>query len=591
MGVAVFVRWEPVVLRVGDAVTAFAKTVASVAAMTAVALATACAGADDHGADPGNLTKAPDDATASGGSSPGGNTESQGASTPPSTGANPEEEESGDSPGAIQDFVWVLPTGEDQCVKQLKLDSAADVALERLQAIVLCFADQGWIASPSIRLTLPDGSVEGVRPQPSDGGGWQWGFTPGLGDSPVDAVGDYRFVIPTPSGAHGDPPTSVAPTSSPAAPSGSSTSTPSGTDKQATSAGGYSGLIRVKRSSTPRLVAPTEVRSGGTLPIALAGYEPGSDVEMVVYGPGVGYPIDFPRLGSLPAATAGVDLGEAESDVEGSYGHGNWRIRPIGRPASPRVLQDLQCLSSAMTAGGSDGALGSLDAAATTGERKPIDWLVGVAAPLLGLIGAVLYGVLRLSYMFFYLQLRTTPEEVGYGYAEILATQLVGAIELVLIFAVLIFVSVITFHYVRGRVPTLGRAGGGSVPLKPSRVNVWRLGRRSAVAAVLVVVVLLPTFAWLMGAEAKKGYAVRNVYPRGMIALPILAVQAVPARVSPVSDSGPAALFAERECLLYLGSNDGTAVFYDVSTGESIRLPSSAVSIVLPFWSRVKHGC
>jgi hypothetical protein len=76
-----------------------------------------------------------------------------------------------------------------------------------------------------------------------------------------------------------------------------------------------------------------------------------------------------------------------------------------------------------------------------------LDWLVRVAAPLLGLTGAVLHGVLRLSYVFFYMKLRTTPEEVGYGYVEILATQLIGAIELVLMVAALILAVVVSTRY------------------------------------------------------------------------------------------------------------------------------------------------
>jgi cbb3-type cytochrome oxidase subunit 3 len=223
-------------------------------------------------------------------------------------------------------------------------------------------------------------------------------------------------------------------------------------------------------------------------------------------------------------------------------------------------------------------------------QRTPLDWLVRVAAPLLGLTGAVLYGVLRLSYLTFYLQVRATPEEVGYGYVEILATQLIGAIELVLFVMVLIFLGVLVSRYVTGMARALRHAGWPGPRFTASRENLLRVAGRSAIAAVVLVVVLLPCIAWLYGAEAKKGFAVRNVYPQGFIVLPVLAVQAVPAKVEWVSETAPASI-ENRECLLYLGANDGTAVFYDVHTEESLRLPTSAISVTLPLWYRTPGGC
>ncbi len=223
---------------------------------------------------------------------------------------------------------------------------------------------------------------------------------------------------------------------------------------------------------------------------------------------------------------------------------------------------------------------------ATTGDasREVLDWLVRVAAPLLGVVGAVLYGVLRLAYLFFYLQLRATPEEVGYGYSEILATQLVGAFELVFVVAVVIVGVRLGWQTAVAAARRTRRVG--------VREGVRTVLRTSVVAAVVIVVAGLPCLAWLMGAEAAKGYAVRNVYPSGFVAIPILAVQAVPARVESVSgtDNGLADV-ESRDCLLYLGSHDGTAIFYDVASEESIRLPTSSVTIVLPFTNRVPHGC
>ena len=45
--------------------------------------------------------------------------------------------------------------------------------------------------------------------------------------------------------------------------------------------------------------------------------------------------------------------------------------------------------------------------------HSALDWAVRYAAPLLGIVGVTLYGVLRLAYVFFYMQLRATPQEVA----------------------------------------------------------------------------------------------------------------------------------------------------------------------------------
>src|SRR5437773_12546318 len=71
-----------------------------------------------------------------------------------------------------------------------------------------------------------------------------------------------------------------------------------------------------------------------------------------------------------------------------------------------------------------------------------LNWIVRYAVPLAGVTGAALYGVLRLAYVFFYLWLRATPDEVGYGYSQVLSDELIGAIELVVLITALIWISV-----------------------------------------------------------------------------------------------------------------------------------------------------
>lgn len=217
--------------------------------------------------------------------------------------------------------------------------------------------------------------------------------------------------------------------------------------------------------------------------------------------------------------------------------------------------------------------------------RKPqaapstLDWAVQYAVPLLGATGAALYGVLRLAYVFFYLPLRATPEEVGYGYLEVLSSQLIGTIELTLFSTVIIFLAGAAGHGTWRLLRRLRRKRAGSRPLRQSLA---RIAIRAAAIGVAVVLAGLPALGWNQGAKAKSGYTVRNVYVLHTIRLPVLAVQAVPASVAWVSETPPGLIdISARRCLLYLGQAAGTAVFYDVASAESIRVPTSLIVVSL----------
>jgi hypothetical protein len=223
-----------------------------------------------------------------------------------------------------------------------------------------------------------------------------------------------------------------------------------------------------------------------------------------------------------------------------------------------------------------------------------LNWIVRYAVPLVGVTGAALYGVLRLAYVFFYLWLRATPDEVGYGYSQVLSDELVGAIELVVLIATLIWIigfSASIFALLARRVTRKYRYKAAGIhlfgKLKAQRIAAWSLA-----IAVPIVLIWLPIFGWLEGEQAANGYAVRNVYLAGTIRLPVLAVQAVPAQVTWASPSG----FSEpdisrRLCLLYLGQADGTSVFYDVHSQESLRLPTADIVISLEDTTTVPIGC
>lgn len=224
---------------------------------------------------------------------------------------------------------------------------------------------------------------------------------------------------------------------------------------------------------------------------------------------------------------------------------------------------------------------------AVSTPNSTLDWVVRYAVPLLGIVGVALYGVLRLAYVFFYMQLRAAPQDVGYGYVEILSSQLIGTVELVLLLAVLLLTITLSGYAMRRLV--LIRLGRRPAPW---RRTVARLGFWSSLASVVVVLATLPTVAWLTGTEARKGYLVRNVYLVHTLRIPVLAVQAVPAAVAWTIAPPPGLQnLQQRNCLLYLGQAAGTTVFYDVTTRESLRVPSAQVVISLQNIDSVPVGC
>lgn len=224
-----------------------------------------------------------------------------------------------------------------------------------------------------------------------------------------------------------------------------------------------------------------------------------------------------------------------------------------------------------------------------------MDWLIHYAVPLVGVIGAALYGVLRLAYVFFYLRLRASPDEVGYGYSQVLADELIGAIELVLLVAVCLVplgaITMLSLGLVRN---IILKSPENRLKIKGADllVGARKLGLWCIAAAIPLVLVGLPVLGWLEGEAAANGYTVRNVYLTHFITLPVLAVEAVPAKVTWIMNSGSGeAGVGARQCLLYLGQANDVAVFYDVQSAESIRLPVSDVIIILQDTTSVPIGC
>jgi hypothetical protein len=217
-------------------------------------------------------------------------------------------------------------------------------------------------------------------------------------------------------------------------------------------------------------------------------------------------------------------------------------------------------------------------------------------APLVTVVAAILYGVLRLAFALFYLHLRATPEEVGYGYVEILAGQMVGLVEFLVVFFALIFVIGLVADLGRGQFARLGHRHDGheSAGARPtlSGSGLTRLSRRSALIALLVVPPLLLAVAWWFGVQAANGTAVRSVYFAGIPEVPVLAVQAEPADVAWTPGHGEGGLdVAAYRCLLYLGKDGNTSVFYDVASQDGLRLPTADISVRMHNRVSVPIGC
>jgi hypothetical protein len=235
---------------------------------------------------------------------------------------------------------------------------------------------------------------------------------------------------------------------------------------------------------------------------------------------------------------------------------------------------------------------------ASTARRKPkgdefsqapalLTILRDYALPSFAILGPIVYAVLRLAYFFFYQRLRTTPEEVGYGYTRILAESVVGTVELLVLVFLLVLSLRLCGRVLRRAFPGVSRwwPGGLRKGRGAGRPKTERAAFQALAIAAGLVVLIYPLLGWHQGNLARRGVTVRNVYFVGLPYLPVLAVQAVPARVAWLNPAAEVSFsLAERDCLLYLGSSgavEGTSVFYDVRNRDSVRLPSSQISVTL----------
>lgn len=214
-----------------------------------------------------------------------------------------------------------------------------------------------------------------------------------------------------------------------------------------------------------------------------------------------------------------------------------------------------------------------------------VDWTVKYAAPLLGIAGVAMFGALRLPYVAFYQQVRATPQEVGYGYQQILTGQLFGTIELTALLTVVLVGS-------RLLILSLCHAAAGRwrhAVARPQRHDLIRLTRRCGVISLISILMVLPVVGYLFGIKATYGDKVRTMY-LFLPVLQLLAVQASPADVAWTVQPRPGMIdLQSSHCLLYLGYADNISVFYDVKTRVSLHLPTNQIQLTLPKTDRVNQ--
>jgi hypothetical protein len=190
----------------------------------------------------------------------------------------------------------------------------------------------------------------------------------------------------------------------------------------------------------------------------------------------------------------------------------------------------------------------------------------------------------------FYLPFGVSPQETGVAavFQTVIAGVVVATVDLLgilVITAIALTVvgvgSVVAIDCVRvlraSRRDDVHLAVG--VRRRRERFSSWATGAAELVALMVAVVFaamlyLLPDAAKADAARASHGNPVAGVTAGPF---PALAYHALPVTVSRAPTPIP-----DGDCILLLGSNDGTTILADVSSGETLRLPSASVDTALP---------
>jgi hypothetical protein len=257
--------------------------------------------------------------------------------------------------------------------------------------------------------------------------------------------------------------------------------------------------------------------------------------------------------------------------------------------------------------------------------------------PILGILTASTYAVLRLGYAHFYYYFEVSPEEVGLRQFELLSQSLVGlALFLVVILTVTVILTLpisIGFlvleriskwlqqrtrfrklvHRWRARWPfqanvrkvegssndqlgatELGRTATTSNETKRLDWGLWLTVGILAAICILAYFVIIFRQADDAGRAVRDGYKVSAIHFRlGTFRVITLNVRATHSTVEwKATRSTPSALKSNAQCLMYFGKADGTAILFNVKDDTTIRFPAEdAVITVHPGTKRLPVSC
>jgi hypothetical protein len=198
------------------------------------------------------------------------------------------------------------------------------------------------------------------------------------------------------------------------------------------------------------------------------------------------------------------------------------------------------------------------------GKRSRVeDWLAANTLAAVSIAGALMYGITRISYVSFYGEFGLDPEDVGIGYASMLARALPRLLVLATL-ALLLWAIPLAVIW-RRKFTALKEFRG---PLAPGAV----------LAALVTLLVFLPTNAQRSALGVKRGDELRA--PSGLFSWDLVN-HPFPFTAREVNvewvDGGQNGQTKLGRPLMLLGSDSDVYYVYDVEFERTLRLPRSLV--------------
>jgi hypothetical protein len=198
------------------------------------------------------------------------------------------------------------------------------------------------------------------------------------------------------------------------------------------------------------------------------------------------------------------------------------------------------------------------------GLNDALRWLWRFVLPVVVVLAALVYGILRQLYATFYGRLGASPEDVGLGYQQMLSLSTVTILAIVVVSGAFFLAR---FFLIRSNV-----------------LKVKYRQNASILGAVLAVLLLAGGVWWLFAQTndgATRAYLGQPVTSAGVGDIQVLGLRAEPAIIEwSAKPTGPDTISGH--CLMYLGTADGAAVFFDPGPAiRTIRLPVSAITVTI----------